>query len=422
MNAQGLHLFFIMFLAGLIGVALFAVLRFFATTRAARERMHAAGTESALLSGALQDAVQKLKTQEREMRSRAHASEALNQHIVDSLAAGLLVVDLSGSMRTINPAGRRLLGLDAASVGGDYQSLLAGHDELVDLVRACLVEGAMAPGHEIATSRADGKLCLSVSVSPLTTNGVQMGAVCLLADVTPMRELEEQLRLKEALARVGELTAGIAHEFRNGLATIHGYSRLLKPEALPPAYRPYVDGLRDEAESLGQVVTRFLRFARPEQVTLVRVDLRAVARKAADDLASELPPDVDLAVEGEFDGVEADEVLLRQVFDNLIRNAAEACGTKGVAPVVRIRGTVDDRLCRVSVEDNGPGIPEDTRHRVFEPFFTTRSRGTGLGLAIVQKVVVILNGRVSVGQSELGGAAIQLMLPRAGRDREISAA
>jgi len=131
MNAQGLHLFFVMFLAGLIGVALFAVLRFFATTRAARERMHAAGTESALLSGALQDAVQKLKTQEREMRSRAHASEALNQHIVDSLAAGLLVVDLSGSMRTINPAGRRLLGLDAASVGGDYQSLLAGHDELV---------------------------------------------------------------------------------------------------------------------------------------------------------------------------------------------------------------------------------------------------------------------------------------------------
>jgi signal transduction histidine kinase len=76
----------------------------------------------------------------------------------------------------------------------------------------------------------------------------------------------------------------------------------------------------------------------------------------------------------------------------------------------------------VSVEDNGPGIPEDSRHRVFEPFFTTRSRGTGLGLAIVQKVVVTLNGRVSVGGSELGGAAIQLTLPRAGQHREISAA
>ncbi len=422
MNAQGLHLFFVMFLAGLIGVALFAVLRFFAATRAARERMHAAGTESAFLSGALQDAVQKLKTQEREMRSRAHVSEALNEHIVDSLAAGLLVVDLSGAVRTINPAGHRLLGLDDAAVDGDYQVLLSGHPELTGLVRACLTDGATAPLHHISVNRVDGVVHLSVSVSPLMTNALQTGAVCLLTDVTLMRELEEQLRLKEALARVGELTAGIAHEFRNGLATIHGYSRLLKPEALPAAYRPYVEGLRDEAESLGQVVTRFLRFARPEQMMLTRVDLRGVARKAADDLAPDLPPNVDLAVEGEFDSVEGDEVLLRQVFDNLIRNAAEACGTKGVAPVVRIRGVVDERICRVSVEDNGPGIPEDSRHRVFEPFFTTRSRGTGLGLAIVQKVVVTLNGRVSVGRSELGGAAIQLTLPRAGQRREISAA
>jgi PAS domain S-box-containing protein len=422
MNAQGLHLFFVMFLAGLIGVALFAVLRFFAATRAARERMHAAGAESAFLSSALQDAVHKLKSQEREMRSRAHASEALSAHIVDSLAAGLLVVDLTGQVKTLNPAGRRLLALGDAAVGGDYQTLLSGHQELTDLVRACLTDGAMAPGHEITVRHPDDTVHLSVSVSPVTTNGVQTGAVCLLTDVTPMRELQEQLRLKEALARVGELTAGIAHEFRNGLATIHGYSRLLKPEALPPVYRPYVEGLRAEAESLGQVVTRFLRFARPEQVMLTRVDLRVVARRAADELAPELPPNVDLAVEGEFDDVEGDEVLLRQVFDNLIRNAAEACGTKGVAPVVRIRGMVDERICRVSVEDNGPGIPEDSRHRVFEPFFTTRSRGTGLGLAIVQKVVVTLNGRVSVGRSELGGAAIQLTLPRAGQHREISAA
>jgi signal transduction histidine kinase len=294
--------------------------------------------------------------------------------------------------------------------------------EVAGLVRACLTDGASAPPHDIIVNRVAGPVHLSVSVSPLMTNGLQVGAVCLMTDVTPMRELEEQLRLKEALARVGELTAGIAHEFRNGLATIHGYGRLLKPEALPAAYRPYVEGIRDEAESLGQVVTRFLRFARPDDAVLTRVDLRAVARKAADDLAAELPADVDLAVDGEFDAVAGDEVLLGQVFDNLIRNAAEACGTRGVSPVVRIIGSLDERTCRVSVEDNGPGIPEDARSRVFEPFFTTRSRGTGLGLAIVLKVVVTLNGRVSIGRSELGGAAIQLTLPRAGRHLEIPAA
>ena len=422
MNPQGLHLFFVMLLAGLLGVALFSVLRFFAATRAARERMNSAGTESAFLSSALQDAVQRLKAQEREMRSRAHASEALSHHIVESLSAGLLVVDLSGEVKTINPAGYLLLGLEDGVVGADYQLLHEVHPELEGLVRACLTDGATAPVHDIIVNRVAGPVHLSVSVSPLMTNGLQVGAVCLMSDVTPVRELEEQLRLKDALARVGELTAGIAHEFRNGLATIHGYSRLLKPDALPGPYRPYVEGIRDEAESLGQVVTRFLRFARPEDVVFTRVDLGVVARKAADDLATELPANVDVAVEGEFDSVEGDEVLLRQVFDNLIRNAAEACATKDVRPVVRIRGALDERSCRVSVEDNGPGIPEEARSRVFEPFFTTRSRGTGLGLAIVLKVVVTLNGRVSAGGSELGGAAIQLTFPRAGRHLEISAA
>ena len=102
---------------------------------------------------------------------------------------------------------------------------------------------------------------------------VRQGAICLFSDLTPSIELEEQLRLKEALARVGELTAGIAHEFRNGLATIHGYSRLIRPDELPPVYRPYVDGIRQETEALGHVVTNFLKFARPEQVVFAAVEL-----------------------------------------------------------------------------------------------------------------------------------------------------
>ncbi len=422
MNQQGLYLFIVIALAGSLGAGLFAVLRFLAATRAAKVRMRHAGTETAFLSSALQDAVGKLRAQEREMRSRADASEALSEHIVDSLAAGLLVVDLQGLVQTINPAGRRLLGLDKPLAGGDYRALLSGHPELTGQVGACLTAGVTTPPRDITVALAGATAWLSVSVSPLITSGQQTGAVCLLSDVTPVRELEEQLRLKDALARLGELTAGIAHEFRNGLATIHGYSRLLKPEALPDAYRPYLDGIRDEAEALGHVMTNFLKFARPEQVMLTPVDLHAVARKAADDLAPELATDVDLAVEGDFATVEGDEVLLRQVFGNLIRNAAEACGTKGVAPVIRVRGVVDERTCRVSVEDNGPGIPDAARQRVFEPFFTTRSRGTGLGLSIVQKVVVTLNGRVSAGRAELGGAAIQMTFPRAGLHREIPAA
>jgi signal transduction histidine kinase len=251
-----------------------------------------------------------------------------------------------------------------------------------------------------------------VTVSPLLTAGGG-GAICLFADLTNVFELEEQLRLKEALARVGELTAGIAHEFRNGLATIHGYSRLLVPEALPATYRPYVAGIRQETEALGQVVTNFLNFARPETVSLAPVALEALARRAAEELRHELPAGTTVEVTGEFGVIQGDEVLLRQVFANLVRNAAEACEGAGIVPVIAIEGSVDParRTCRVSVADNGPGIPESARSRVFQPFFTTRSRGTGLGLAIVQKIVVTHNGRVAAGTSAGGGAKIDLTFP-----------
>ena len=414
MNREGATLVVLTAAAAAIAALLiFAVLRFLAATRGDQRRRRDLGGETALLSGALQEAVTKLKAQEQHMRARARDSEALSEHILDSLTAGLLVVDTGGRVEILNPAGYRLLGVAPGVVGRDYREVLAGCAPLRDLVAACLATGAVAPPREIAVQGSEGPVFLGLGVSSLA-GGDRGGIVCLLSDVTQVRELEEQLRLKEALARLGELTAGIAHEFRNGLATIHGYSRLLRPDALPEAYRPYVDGIRQESEALGHVMTNFLKFARPDAGTFAAVDLQAIARRAVEDLAHELPPQTDVRVEGTFAPVDGDEVLLRQVFGNLVRNAAEACATARVAPTVRVRGSVDDRVCRVSVDDNGPGIPDDTRTRVFEPFFTTRSRGTGLGLAIVQKVVVNHNGRVSAARSPLGGASIHMVFPLSG--------
>src|SRR4029078_578472 len=119
---------------------------------------------------------------------------------------------------------------------------------------------------------------------------------------------------------------GIAHEFRNGLATIHGYSKLFDLDELPAAYRPYVEGIRAERESLSQVVTNFLNFARPAQLSLTCVDLRAICERAAEEIRPEaVALGGDVVVSGEFGSVEVDEVLLRQAFSNLLRNAVEAC-------------------------------------------------------------------------------------------------
>jgi signal transduction histidine kinase len=243
---------------------------------------------------------------------------------------------------------------------------------------------------------------------------VLSGAICLFTDLTAVKLLEEQLLLKESLATVGELTAGIAHEFRNGLATIHGYSKLFELAALPDAYRRYVEGIRDETVSLSEVVTNFLNFAKPAQLTLSRVDLQMICERAADEVRAEAHSlGGEVSVRGLFGAVEGDEVLLRQAFSNLLRNAVEACAGASLAPIVVITSIVDakQKVSYMTVEDNGPGIPLASRDRVFQPFFTSKRSGTGLGLALVQKIIVFHNGRISVGTSELGGASLQVTLP-----------
>ena len=124
----------------------------------------------------------------------------------------------------------------------------------------------------------------------------------------------------------------------------------------------------------------------------------------------------DVVVRGEFGVVDGDEVLLRQAFSNLLRNAVEACAGASVAPVVVIESSIDReaRASRIAVDDNGTGIDEASRDRVFRPFFTSKRNGTGLGLALVQKIIVSHNGRIGVGSSPLGGARLQLTLPLAG--------
>jgi signal transduction histidine kinase len=335
------------------------------------------------------------------------------------------VVDLSGDVRTLNPAGRRMLELpepragDAADDRATERYMRTPKEApLMAVVDECLTNGAAIVRRKVNLPGVGRGVHLGVSVSPLSDEqGRLHGAICLFTDLTDIRDLEAQLRLKDSLATVGELTAGIAHEFRNGLATIQGYSKLLDLDTLPPAYRPYVEGIRAETESLSQVVTNFLNFARPAELALAQVDLRAICERAADEIRPEVTAlGGEVSVSGDFGTVEGDEVLLRQAFSNLLRNAFEACSGASVTPVVTIESETDEahRLSRITVQDNGPGVPAASRERVFQPFFTSKRNGTGLGLALVQKIIVFHNGRINIDRAASGGANFQITLPRAG--------
>ncbi len=396
-------------IAVFVGVITFALLSFVAAARGTRKHMREGGAETALLSAALQEAVTKLKAQERAMSARAAASEELSSQIVASITAGLLVVARDGRVEIANPASTRLLGLSGDASGQSYRDVLAAAPPLVDVIAECLETQRAILRRTLQLPEGMPATHLGVTVSPL---GEAAGVICLFADLTNVVELEEQLRLKETLARLGELTAGIAHEFRNGLATIHGYGRLIDPQLVPTQYQPYVQGIRQETEALGKVVTNFLNFAKPDQVVFSAVDVGALVTRAVDEARHDLPQAA-IAVRGEFATIDGDDVLLRQMLVNLIRNGVEAAQATSAAPQVVVEGDVDrgDGTCVVAVHDNGPGISPAVRERVFRPFFTTKSQGTGLGLAIVQKVVVTHNGRVAIGVSPLGGAAFELTFP-----------
>jgi signal transduction histidine kinase len=410
--------------AMLVGVLVFAVMRFAAGARDASRHLRAGGADAALLSAVLEESVAKLKAQEKAMSARAVASEQLSTEIVESLTSGLLVVDRSGKVDIFNAAGRRLVGW-TAEIGRDYHDVLAAVPPLVAVIEECFSTGRPIVRRSVRVHGETRVLHFGVTVSPFGAPKEQTrepaetpgGVICLFSDLTSVVELEEQLRLKDTLARLGELTAGIAHEFRNGLATIHGYSRLIDPDELPPRYRPYVEGIRQETDAMRSIITKFLNFARPEQIAFSRVDLGGIVRRAVDDLRVELPPEARLEVHGSFGEVDGDEVLLRQVVGNLVRNAVEACEGAGAVPAVTIEGRVDveHQTCVMTVDDNGPGVPADARERIFQPFYTTRDRGTGLGLAIVQKLVVLHNGRITVQDSAGGGARLQVVLPLAAR-------
>jgi signal transduction histidine kinase len=401
----------------LVAVLTFAVLKFFAASRQMRGRRRESGMETAFLSAALQEAVTKLKAQERAMTLRAEASERIAEDIIANLSAGLLMVNDTGSIQMVNPVGRKLLGLDEEPPEGrPYREVLAHAAPVAAIVDECLRTGR--PIIRRAVEMPSGKTVashLGLTASPLRGEGTAAhGVICLFTDLSSVVALEEQVRLKDSLARVGELTAGIAHEFRNGLATIHGYSRLLDPKALPETFRPYVEGIRAETEAMREVVTNFLNFARPTQLTLSPVDLRAMVERAADDLRADARAlGGDITVSGEFATIEGDDVLLRQAFSNLLRNAIEACAGASVVPTVKVTARVAQHppACTVVVSDNGPGFPEDARERVFHPFFTTKPQGTGLGLALVQKIVVTHNGRVVAANGPGGRITLVFPLP-----------
>jgi signal transduction histidine kinase len=255
-----------------------------------------------------------------------------------------------------------------------------------------------------------------VTISPIRRAAESVhGAICLLTDLTELAALQQQVQLKENLAALGELSAGIAHEFKNALATISGYAQMICGEGSEGEAADYAERILEQTRNITHVVTEFLKYARPLEISTEEVALKGVVERVVEETA-EAVPRVQVKFAGSFESVAGDEALLRQALLNLARNAAEACAdAAGGGGQVELRGDVmalgEHGFQRITVLDDGPGIAAPDLGKLFRPFFTTKARGTGLGLAVVQKIIVQHGGHVEARNRPEGGAAFIVTLP-----------
>lgn len=327
----------------------------------------------------------------------------------EEIQSGFLLLDGEGRVLLANERARELLGLERDPAGQPVAEALANHPALVQELETVLRSGRGLPRAELELARRDGSsVQLGLVVEPLRrASGEVRGTLVLLADLGHLLARQREARLLETLGELGELAAGVAHELRNGLATVSGQLELLSrtsPEG------ELLSEARAEVAGLARVVSDFLALARPGRIELGPIDLEQLAARAARD-PSLRPPGVEVRIEAPGARIRGDEVLLRRAVGNLLANAVAAQREAGLnRPVELLVGGVPGGV-RLRVLDSGPGLPAVDPERLFDPFRSFRPGGSGLGLALARRVASLHGGKLELGNRPEGGVEARLTFP-----------
>jgi len=398
----------------------------------------------------LQEQRKELERLTAEASQRADSAEKFSERIVASMPTGLIAFDSSGQATVINSPARSLLQSDM--VGSHFRAVFHNAPVLAELVDDCLSTGKLFRREEIEATNGSGQLTrLGATVAPIdpASGSAARGVLCLLTDITEVTRLREQVALKRNLESLGEMSAGLAHEFKNAIAALHGYAQFLQTIYHDERGQAAAGALLLEVRNLSEMITSFLNFARPQPLQLENVLLDELI----DDCARELGPlfvkrRVELRIEGfssaasqrplrlsgessrdfvhhrDTEGTEeakrieiqADARLLRQALINLIRNAVESISEDKTDRRVMVNISVEDDPTEkpwalISIRDTGNGIPASDLQKIFIPFFTTKSQGHGVGLALAHRVITEHGGTLSAANAPDGGALFTVRVP-----------
>jgi signal transduction histidine kinase len=364
----------------------------------------------------LQDQQKELKRLTEQASQRADSAERFSDRIVASMPTGLIAFDARGNATVMNGPAQALF-----QVGTDlrphYETVFGDVPDLANMIQDCLATGRLFRREEIETTHgSEGTARLGATVAPIdaTSDGGARGALCLITDITEVTRLREQVALKRNLESLGEMSAGLAHEFKNAMATLHGYAQFLQSIGHDQQGQAAADALLQEVRNLSEMTTAFLNFARPRALQLEDVSLDELIEECTRELtplfeARKVELIVSPAARTSNLKIQADLRMFRQALLNLLRNAAEAIPDEQNDRRVVIDAGIDKqkgkRWATISIRDSGLGIPPADLQKIFIPFFTTKSHGHGVGLALAHRVITEHGGTLSATNASEGGAA-----------------
>jgi len=376
---------------------------------------------AAFLTSYLSEKLQKTSQELDANRQNLAELRALNQNVVESIPSGLITLSREGVATFINPAGCLILRRDPQSVIGSPVAQLGFYAENEwEYARETLTVGTVVRNEKQDVQIGDELRTLGFAVTPLNSiEGTSSGYTLIFQDLTDMKTLEAELRLKDRMAAVGELSAGIAHEIRNPLAAIAGSVQVLKKStALNPQEQRLMSIILKESERLNKSIADFLRFVKPQEKRPAEFDIAASLAETLELLRNSPELGTGHTVEDEIVPptytIVGDADQIRQVFWNIARNAVQAMPDGGTLRVTTL--VIADRY-NIVFSDNGRGMTEADQRRLFQPFRTNFPSGTGLGMAISFRIVQEHGGRIEVSSHEGAGTAITVSLPALARVR-----
>jgi two-component system sensor histidine kinase PilS (NtrC family) len=358
---------------------------------------------TAYLTGYLSTRLEKTSQKLEEKDSNLKDLTFFHKELIESLPSGLLTVDLSGNILIFNRAAEHITGVPrTAAIGNNITTVFPFVTHPIETLRG---EGSITV-HD--TRRTIG-LTLSQSTD---SSRQETGYICIFQDITELKRLEAELKHKETLAAIGELSANMAHEIRNPLASLKGSIEILKEGTLTRAHGEKLMNIAlSEMDRLNTIITDFLTYSRPKPPEFLSFDLHAMLNEIIQLTRNAIISTDKISITKDFGGhyeIVADPQKLRQVFLNLTMNAIESMPGGG-SLFIRTRRVHD--TVAISFKDSGIGIPPENLKEIFYPFFTTKDRGTGLGLSIAYRIIEEHQGRITVNSIPGTGTTFEVTIP-----------